>query len=141
MKNRQMDDVLKSYHDYMDQNTFDPAIRSYKKVFLETHFQPEPFWGFHPLFLVSAALLLAVFFCFHAYVPPRLVYIYPQPLKKASSQIAVPVVSTENKKDSISNSELPVKVDRVNSQVGPTMVFQSNRNHIPITIVWVFTGG
>ena len=136
-----MDDVLKSYRDYMDQSTYDPAIRIQKKAFLETHFQPEPFWGFHPLFLVSASLLLGVFLWLHAYTPPRLVYIYPQPLKILETKIENPVPSTENQKDSMTDSNLPVKVDRVNSQVGPTMVFQSNRNNIPITIVWVFAGG
>lgn len=145
MKNRQIDDVLNSYRRYMDQSVYDVSIRERKKAFLETQFQPEPFLGFQLLFLIPAALLITVFVWLQAYTPPKLVYIYPQPLKVIAnevkqSEIASSIASPRNDEKEL-GSELPVKVDRVNSQVGPTMVFQSNRNNVPITIVWVFTGG
>ena len=148
MKNRQIDDVLKSYRGYMDQGTYNASIRIRKKAFLETHFQSELFWGIHPLFLVSAVMLLGVFFWFNAYQPPRLVYIYPQPLKRViaseakQSQLQIASVAELPRNDERKEgSQLPVKVNRVDSQVGPTMVFQSNRDNIPITIVWVFARG
>ncbi|MSR77282.1 MAG: hypothetical protein EXS63_03505 [Candidatus Omnitrophica bacterium] len=161
MKNRRIDDVLKSYRGYLDEAVHDSVVRSRKKDFLAAHFRPEPFWGFQPVFLLPAIMLAAIFFLFQSLVPPRLAYIYPQPLKNViasetqstkehggfvrrfsggQSQSGIASVAEPLRNDEF-NQGLPIRVERINSQVGPTMVFQTNRDNIPVTIVWVFVGG
>src|SRR3989338_1529935 len=100
-----------------------------KKQLIREHFTEKPSLIFQPVFLMPA-LGFAALLCFLIFQPEKsIVKPLSEPLKPASviATEAVPTLTP------YLQSDLEVKVKRVSSEVGATMVYQKADFETPIT--------
>jgi len=106
------------YQNYLRRELRQPEIRLAKKEFLNTYFPKEtPVW-LRPQVLAPTLALLVILLI--------ITYYHPSEIPVSPGPELAPA---------------RVEVRRVGSGVGPTLVYQKVYQDVPVTIVWVFTGG
>lgn len=137
-----------------------PEIQEAKQKLLSEFLAPEPaplFSFVSPAFLAPAAALIAVFLVFvniqkvqvPAAGPGAPIYqMFAPIMEETKAKRAAELAKAKTKQaeaqaeDPVHNHMKPrVVVKRVASRKGPTMVYQRSYRDVPVTIVWVFTGG
>ena len=122
------------FRDYMAQELRSREVDQAKKAFIREHFSGGSSLIFRPVFILPAlSLIFLVVLIFQIQRPA--VKSVAEPLQKVilEKQISEPILEIP--------PGLEVKVREVSSDVGSPMVYQKSYHDVPITVVWVFTGG
>lgn len=119
--------VKNTFRDYISREVSRPQIQEDKKNFLQSFYQPQPF--FEISWMIPAGVLAAVFVFFLNLTPSP----WPSPPKGRGDSEAHDSAQIYKKQRVI--------VKRVASQTGPTLIYQRSFRNIPVTVIWVFPGG
>lgn len=120
------------YKSALHQEVRADQVQSHKKALVREHFSAQPTFAFQPFFWMPAmALLMALMILLG--LEMRL-----YPVSKIAPQLQQELLIRQSE-DAISGPR--VRVKRVSSRVGPTLVYQKNINNLPVTIIWVFPKG
>lgn len=136
MSERQGEELKDAFRQYIKTELSNPEVTRAKERFIHEHFSKRPPLIFRLAFLIPVLGLLFVFLMvlqIHRPVSKPLPVMEPS-LKEMVKQPLVKEIPYEP-------AILEINVERVSSEVGPTLVYQKNWRHQPLTIVWVFTGG
>ncbi len=132
MKQNDESDYLSLYKSLLRQEVRSEKVQFHKQAFLKEHFAAQPLVIFQPLFWMPAlTILLSVTFLLG--IEMR---IYP---------VAKPATILQQESLEASTEETRggprIRVKRLSSRVGPTLVYQKSINDLPVTIIWVFPKG
>ena len=132
--NHQEEEMKRVFKRYMAEEIGSGEIARAKKEFMRKHFTELPPIFLRPAYLIPALslvfVLLIIFETQKAPIQPRIQPIPPAVLQTKPME---PIPYRQ--------MPVPVMVRQVSSEVGPTMVYQKKGRDVPVTIIWVFTGG
>lgn len=120
------DSAIESYKNYLNQSADHPAVKKHKGELIRAY---RPSLGENLVaFGIPVACLLLAFLFFFQIQNARV-------LKKPAQPV---LISMQPASMLLKPSKEMVKVKRVTSRVGSTMVYQKRQGDIPLTVVWVF---
>lgn len=137
-------EIKKAYRAWIRDEMQDPGIRREKREFIREHFEGQPLWTIRPAFAVPAFALCAVF-AFLIILRPGAVNL-PSPGADLVTEKSIHVASAGPAdilmphQETAAGENPSVKVKRLQSEAGPTMVYQKMDREVPLVIVWVFAG-
>jgi hypothetical protein len=139
MENHKEQEIRKVYRDFLRRELQRPEMRRDKRAFLAAHFKGEGPFFVRPAFYIPALSLTGIIL---------ILFLLPQMVSKVrfareiegpeSPTFRTPGLELETYPTAYLSS---VEVRRVTSRMGSTMVYQKLYRDVPITIIWVFSGG
>jgi len=138
--------IREAYRRFIEEEVHRPEVRRDKKSFIKEYFRPEPFILFRPVVFVPAFTAVAAFLIFTHLLPIPQQRIPVEEVQETGiySEVAThQAVETGQEGDSSADfaDHSSVNVRRATSRVGQVMVYQKVYQDVPLTVVWVFTGG
>ncbi len=134
MNERQDEEIKNVFRQYLAAEIRHPEVAKAKERFIQERFGREPLIIFRPIFFVPVLSALFVFLILFPMHKPALKPAAEYSLKESAGQAVVKEVP-------VKLQGIEINVERVSSEVGPTMVYQKDWHDQPLTVVWVFTGG
>ncbi len=134
MNERQDEEIKNAFRQYLTAEIKHPEVEKAKEKFIQERFGHESLIIFRPVFYVPVLSALFVFLVLFPVHKPALKPAAEYSLKEAVKQAVV-------KEIPVKLPGIEINVERVSSEIGPTLVYQKNWHNQPLTVVWVFTGG
>ncbi len=131
----------KNYREMLEDELDWSDIRREKARFIETHFVAQPFFLFRPAVLVPALSFCLVFAVSLLMVPEPVQVPENAALVQTLDAPGQPAAKTAVESPSAPVLPPHVRVNKLTSDVGSTMIYQDRMDDTPLTVLWVFPSG